>query len=67
MSRPFGFTVPFNWADVDATAVAALVTLVGTILVRLAKFGEPQPVTSSQPVPAAKPLLPLVTSWKSAA
>jgi len=34
---------------------------------RLARLGEPQPVTSSHPVPAGWPLLPLVTSWKSRA
>jgi len=34
---------------------------------RLARLGEPQPVTSSHPVPVGWPLLPLVTSWKSRA
>jgi len=34
---------------------------------RLARLGEPQPVTSSHPAPAGWPLLPLVTSWKSRA
>src|SRR5205807_5741669 len=36
-------------------------------LTRLLKFGDPQPVASSQPAVAGKPLLPVVMSWKSLA
>ena len=32
---------------------------------RFARLGEPQPVTSSHPVPAGLPAEPVVTSWKS--
>jgi len=36
------------------------------VLIRVAPFGLPQPVTKSKPMAAFQPLLPLVMSWKLA-
>src|SRR5450759_5373907 len=67
---------PVNLAPVMVTEVppvagpvvgvnAVIVGIAIAELTRLVKFGDPQPVASSQPAVAGKPLLPVVMSWKS--
>src|SRR5450755_4666354 len=68
-----GETVAVKSTECPATtglADAVSAVLVGVraryVLTRLARFGEPQPVTSSQPAPAAcPPADPVVTSWNA--